>query len=156
MNNKLNRKENKEDIADIVSIINKSFSEKRDVNRIPVILKELEKFWINNSDLRFGQIISILSSKLECDDFNAEDDSWLDILYGLNEDIENTIEIKELEDSDNVDEDYEKGFEIRCLACNRTNCTLQEEIDYDWDENPYTSGYYVICNDCGNSDMRLV
>lgn len=48
-----------------------------------------------------------------------------------------------------------KGFKIECLECGSNNVYIQEEIDYDWDENPYVSGYHLECGDCGNTDMHM-
>ena len=50
---------------------------KRNPDRIPLFLKELEEFWILNPDLRFGQILSILEKELEEDIFNAEEYKWI-------------------------------------------------------------------------------
>ena len=36
-----------------------------------------------------------------------------------------------------------------CLKCGSNDISIEEEIDYDWEENPYTSGYYLKCNCCG-------
>lgn len=41
-------------------------------------------------------------------------------------------------------------FKIICLECKSENVTLEEEIDYDYEENPYVSGYCIVCNNCGN------
>lgn len=53
---------------------------KRDASRISPFLKELEELWIMNPDLRFGQLIAIISRGLDVDQFNAEDDKWLKAL----------------------------------------------------------------------------
>lgn len=50
---------------------------KRDASRISPFLEELEEFWLMNPDLRFGQLIEIISKGLDTDQFNAEDDKWL-------------------------------------------------------------------------------
>lgn len=46
-------------------------------------------------------------------------------------------------------DEFEK-FKIICLECGSENVTLEEEIDYDWDENPYTDAICIVCKDCGN------
>ena len=58
----------------------------RNPQRIKEILKELEIFWYNNSDLRLGQIISNLSYELSGnnDPFFIEDDSILTSLKNKN------------------------------------------------------------------------
>ena len=54
----------------------------RNPNRIPEILKELEKIWIANPDFRLGQIITVATrpSSHHPETFNIEDDR---ILIGL-------------------------------------------------------------------------
>lgn len=47
-----------------------------------------------------------------------------------------------------------RGFEIKCLECGSENVSIQEEIDYDYDETPYTFDVYLMCNDCGNTSER--
>lgn len=49
----------------------------------------------------------------------------------------------------------ELGFLIKCLNCGSHNVSIQEEVDYDWDENPYVNGYYLFCNDCGNANNDI-
>ena len=58
----------------------------RNPQRIKEILKELEIFWYNNSNLRLGQIISNLSYELSGDDdsFFIEDDNILTLLKNKN------------------------------------------------------------------------
>lgn len=48
----------------------------------------------------------------------------------------------------------DKGFNITCLECGSNDVFIQEDIDYDWDEEPYVCGYYLKCNNCGNTDER--
>lgn len=43
-----------------------------------------------------------------------------------------------------------KNIISTCLKCGSNDISIEEEIDYDWEENPYTSGYYLQCNSCGN------
>jgi len=54
----------------------------RDINRIPEILKELEKVWMRNPDFRLGQLITVASrpSLPNPATFYIEDD---EILHGL-------------------------------------------------------------------------
>ena len=55
----------------------------RDINRIPVILDKFKILWASDqsSDLRFGQLVYILSQKLGKDDiFNIEDDEWVKVI----------------------------------------------------------------------------
>ena len=52
-------------------------------------------------------------------------------------------------------DDFEK-FKIICLECGSENVTLEEEIDYDWDENPYTDAFTIVCQDCGNFERYSV
>ena len=56
----------------------------RDINRIPKFLNELENFWKEIPDMRFGQIIvnflAIVSEKEEMDIFFIEDDRMLELL----------------------------------------------------------------------------
>lgn len=49
-----------------------------------------------------------------------------------------------------------KGFKIICLECGNEDVDIEEEIDYDYEENPFVSGYYLKCNntDCGNTQER--
>lgn len=51
----------------------------RDKNRIKPILELIEKFWVNNSDLRFSQMIAVIESRIKNntgkeDLFYVEDD----------------------------------------------------------------------------------
>lgn len=43
-------------------------------------------------------------------------------------------------------------FKVICSECNSENVSVVEDIDYDWDENPYVCGYYLQCNSCGAID----
>lgn len=45
-------------------------------------------------------------------------------------------------------------FKITCLNCGSNNVHIEEEIDYDWDEMPYTSGYFLKCHDCGSDNCN--
>lgn len=49
----------------------------RDKERIKPFLAEFEKLWLENPDLRFGQLVSILGWKMEGDIFFHEEDEWL-------------------------------------------------------------------------------
>jgi len=59
----------------------------RDPRRIADVLNELGTYWMNNPDLRLGQIVVIMNGKtptgMRCggnDPFNTEDDEILDAL----------------------------------------------------------------------------
>lgn len=41
-----------------------------------------------------------------------------------------------------------------CLLCGSNSISIQEDIDYDYEEEPYVSGYYLECNNCGNTTER--
>ena len=49
----------------------------RDRNRINPLLNEFEKLWLQFPDLRFGQLVYLISSKLNKNIFSVEDDEWL-------------------------------------------------------------------------------
>lgn len=53
---------------------------KRDPERIKSFLEEFAALWSIYPDLRFGQLISSLSSKINGDSFYVEDDIWLDVI----------------------------------------------------------------------------
>jgi hypothetical protein len=53
----------------------------RNPNRIKPIISKLEELWLKSPDLRFGQLVYILASKLEVGDiFFPEDDKWLEAI----------------------------------------------------------------------------
>ena len=52
----------------------------RDPKRIEPFLKQLQKHWEANPDLRFGQMVHCLSSKLEHLCISAEEDDWLEVI----------------------------------------------------------------------------
>ena len=58
----------------------------RDRKRIPEVLKELEKFWKQNPDLRLGQIIANLNYEImeNNDPFYMEDTDLLELLRQKN------------------------------------------------------------------------
>ena len=58
----------------------------RDGKRIPEVLKELEKFWKQNPDLRLGQIIANLNYEImeNNDPFYMEDTDLLELLRQKN------------------------------------------------------------------------
>ena len=58
----------------------------RNPERIPEILKELEKFWKQKPDWRLGQVISNFSYELmkNSDPFYMEDDDLLELLKQKN------------------------------------------------------------------------
>ena len=45
-------------------------------------------------------------------------------------------------------------FTIICNDCESKNYNIQADIDYDYDENSFISGYYIRCKSCGN-EMRI-
>lgn len=55
----------------------------RDENRIKPFLRELEFFWLQYPDLRFGQIIHLLKKTANEDFFNIEDDKLLEYIKKL-------------------------------------------------------------------------
>ena len=57
----------------------------RDINRIHPIMKEFEKFWEKNPDLRFWQLISMLQNGN--DRIYVEDDVTLKLFKELNKEI---------------------------------------------------------------------
>jgi len=59
----------------------------RDINRIPEILKELERVWKDNPDFRLGQLITVISKpeKPHPDTFYIEDDLLLENLKSFRE-----------------------------------------------------------------------
>ena len=65
----------------------------RDYERIPAFLEKIKELWLFHPDLRFGQLFSILESKLkekyECDPFYIEDDKWLEIIDMLIDEARN-------------------------------------------------------------------
>lgn len=56
----------------------KSLLRNRDPKRIKPFLEEFENLWSMYPDLRFGQLVSIISSRIDGDSFYIEDDVWLD------------------------------------------------------------------------------
>ncbi len=68
----------------------------RDINRIPEIVKELEKVWMENPDFRLGQLITVLTkpSDPHPGTFYIEDDTMLNRLkrYGeKNEEVNSRV-----------------------------------------------------------------
>jgi hypothetical protein len=45
-----------------------------------------------------------------------------------------------------------KGFEIKCLKCGGTNCSILEDGDFDEEGNWFSWGYYIQCNQCDNNN----
>ena len=47
-------------------------------------------------------------------------------------------------------------FEIKCLECGSINVSIKEDIiedeDFDGNRTYYSNGFYLECQDCGNSD----
>lgn len=48
----------------------------RNPERIKPFLKEFEELWLENSDLRFGQLVFILADKMGRDMFFPEEEEW--------------------------------------------------------------------------------
>lgn len=46
-----------------------------------------------------------------------------------------------------------KLFEIKCLKCGSTNCSIEENDLCDEEDNVIGISSYVYCNDCHNSDI---
>lgn len=67
-----------ETMAKMIEIKDKSLIKSRDPERIKPFLEKLEALWSMHPDLRFGQIVSSLSAKIDGDSFYVEDDVWLD------------------------------------------------------------------------------
>ena len=68
----------------------------RDPKRIDIILEEVAKFWNNNPDLRFIQMVNAIKfskkytdKRVPNDLFFLEDDAFLDIMRGNNKEYEN-------------------------------------------------------------------
>ena len=57
----------------------------RDEKRIEPFLEEFKELWSMYPDLRFGQLISSLSSRIDKDSFYAEDDVWLEAVRKMKE-----------------------------------------------------------------------
>lgn len=53
----------------------------RDINRIPVFLKELEECWMKVPDWRFGQLIVNFVNYLGIDPFSMEEDKMTEKLH---------------------------------------------------------------------------
>lgn len=53
-----------------------------------------------------------------------------------------------------IESDYTQtpGFKITCLNCGSDDCEMTEDIDYDYEENPFSWGSYIYCNKCGNDN----
>lgn len=45
-----------------------------------------------------------------------------------------------------------KGFEIKCLDCDSTNCVVTQDIEYDYEENSSLGRAYIVCLDCYQSN----
>lgn len=54
----------------------------RDIKRINPIIKRLEKFWLENPDLRIGQLIMVITRTGETNPklFNMEDEEFIEKL----------------------------------------------------------------------------
>lgn len=52
----------------------------RNPNRIKPFLEQVEKMWLQNPDLRFGQLVSILDSSIDMDIFYIEEDDLIKVV----------------------------------------------------------------------------
>lgn len=43
----------------------------------------------------------------------------------------------------------DKGFEIKCLNCGSEKCVTTFDVDYDINNEPIYSPFYIICENCG-------
>lgn len=43
----------------------------------------------------------------------------------------------------------DKGFEIKCLNCNSTDCSIEKDSDYGSDDEWVIWSYKIVCNNCG-------
>lgn len=59
--------------------------------------------------------------------------------------------IKREEDTSKIDN---KKIMSTCLECGSNDISIREDIDYDYEEKPYVLGYYLKCNNCGNTTER--
>lgn len=85
--------DNDVDISKIIDELNNendapySYTSPRDVERIDKLLTELRVYWLNNPDLRLGQIVSKISNDAGHGDdpFHMEDDIVLQQLQKYND-----------------------------------------------------------------------
>lgn len=47
----------------------------------------------------------------------------------------------------------EDRFKITCLRCGSEDVSIKEDIAYDYNENPFITGYYLECNDCKEQNL---
>lgn len=57
----------------------------RDIKRIPKILKQIEKIWKRNPDLRLGQLFM---NCFDCDIYHIEDDMLIEYLIAWYKEME--------------------------------------------------------------------
>lgn len=55
----------------------------RDKNRIKPFLEQLEQLWLQNPDLRFGQLIHLLANEIGRDIFFPEEEEWIENINKL-------------------------------------------------------------------------
>lgn len=49
-----------------------------------------------------------------------------------------------------------ENFKIECLKCKSIDVDIIEDMDWDWDgEDEYlvSNGYYIKCNNCGETEQ---
>ena len=132
----------------------------RNPNRIKPFLEKIQGYWELNPDLRFGQIISILSDKIGRDIFYVEENEWLNAIQKFIDNSEKNYEyktanyIKELADSKKVElidikKEIEKAIKkilstIEMMAkkgdyqtsyfCSQQECTFIENLTFQLNE----------------------
>ena len=52
----------------------------RDVNRIKPLIMHLKILWLQNPDMRFGQLVENISCGVGGNSYYAEDDEWFDVI----------------------------------------------------------------------------
>jgi uncharacterized protein YihD (DUF1040 family) len=52
----------------------------RDVKRIKPFLEKVEELWMQNPDLRFGQVIYLIADEIKRDIFFPEEREWFDAI----------------------------------------------------------------------------
>ena len=94
----------------------------RDKNRIEPFLKKFSELWVEQPDIRFGQLVSLLANKLNGNPFNAEEQEWLEAI----KDKTNGLEPKE-----------DKVF--TCNDCFYINITEEEQHELRADGRSYVN-----------------
>jgi hypothetical protein len=94
----------------------------RDKARIEPLLDKIKAFWLDNQDLRFGQVVYMLAENLNCHDiFFPEDKEWDKAIDKLIE--QSCVRYKKCEcDKDSHDcegckHDNKTHLELPCMIC---------------------------------------